>query len=253
MDLTYMESTMWAFKQLWDKGLVYEGFRVVPYSWAAQTPLSNFETRLDNSYRMRQDPALTVGFKLRRRAEHAAARVDDDAVDAALQHGRSRSRPTPTTRCMEKGGERLIIAEASRERYAAELGDYAHVETIKGSDLVGRTYAPLFPFFADRKKDGAFRVVAGDFIEMGEGTGVVHMAPAFGEDDLAVGQKEGLPVVDPVDLEGNFTELTPPYAGQERLRRQQGHHPRPQGRPASSSATRPTTTTIRTAGAPTSR
>jgi isoleucyl-tRNA synthetase len=69
------------------------------------------------------------------------------------------------------------------------------------------------PFFADRKKDGAFRVVAGDFIEMGEGTGVVHMAPAFGEDDLNVGQKEGLPVVDPVDLEGNFTSLAPPYQG----------------------------------------
>ncbi len=98
MDLTYMESTMWAFKQLWDKGLVYEGFRVVPYSWAAQTPLSQSETRLDNSYRMRQDPALTVGFKLDGEAEHAAGRVDDDAVDAALQHGRSRSSRTPTTR-----------------------------------------------------------------------------------------------------------------------------------------------------------
>src|SRR5436190_1719080 len=73
MDLSYMESVMWAFKRLWDKGLVYEGYRVVPYSWAAQTPLSNFETRLDNATRPRQDPALTVGFQLHPRAGEAAA------------------------------------------------------------------------------------------------------------------------------------------------------------------------------------
>ncbi len=87
MDLTYMESTMWAFKQLWDKGLVYEGFRVVPYSWAAQTPLSQSETRLDDSYRMRQDPGADRRLPARRRAEYPPAGVDDDAMDAALQHG----------------------------------------------------------------------------------------------------------------------------------------------------------------------
>ena len=86
MDLSYMESTIWAFKQLWDKGLVYEGYRVVPYSWAAQTPLSQSETRLDDSYRARQDPALTIGFLLDGwRHQYAAACLDDDAVDAALQ------------------------------------------------------------------------------------------------------------------------------------------------------------------------
>jgi isoleucyl-tRNA synthetase len=216
MDLSYMESVMWAFKRLWDKGLVYEGFRVVPYSWMAQTPLSQSETRLDNSYRMRQDPALTVAFQLDQQPgesvgpkmlawtttpwtlpSNVALAVAPDA-DYAL---------------IEKGHERLIIAEASLERYKAELGDYTPIATIKGNELVGRTYAPLFPFFADRKDGGAFRVVPADFIEMGEGTGVVHIAPAFGEDDLAVGQREGLPVVDPVDLEGNFTDAAPPYKG----------------------------------------
>jgi isoleucyl-tRNA synthetase len=216
MDLSYMESTMWAFKQLWDKGLVYEGFRVVPYSWAAQTPLSNFETRLDDSYRMRQDPALTVGFKLDpiNGGEPDTRLLAWTTTPWTLPANMGLAvKPDADYAVLEKNGARLVIAEASRERYAAELADYNLVDTIKGSALVGRTYAPLFPFFVDRKKDGAFRVVPGEFIEMGEGTGVVHMAPAFGEDDLATGLKEGLPVVDPVDLEGNFTELAPPYKG----------------------------------------
>ena len=212
MDLTYMESTMWAFKQLWDKGLVYEGYRVVPYSWAAQTPLSNFETRLDDSYRMRQDPALTVGFKLDGEANTRLVAWTTTPWTLPSNMGLA-VKPDADYAVLEKDGARLILAESSRAHYAAELDGYALVDTVKGSALVGRTYEPLFPFFADKKQEGAFRVVAGDFIELGEGTGVVHMAPAFGEDDLAVGQKEGLPVVDPVDLEGNFTDATPPYQG----------------------------------------
>jgi isoleucyl-tRNA synthetase len=213
MDLTYMESTMWAFKQLWDKGLVYEGFRVVPYSWAAQTPLSQSETRLDDSYRMRQDPALTVGFKLD--GEPNTRLVAWTTTPWTLPSNMGLAvKPDAEYAVMEKGGAKLILADASRETYAAELEGYAHVGSLQGAELVGKTYAPLFPFFADKKKEGAFRVVAADFIELGEGTGVVHMAPAFGEDDLAVGLKEGLPVVDPVDLEGNFTDLAPPYQGQ---------------------------------------
>jgi isoleucyl-tRNA synthetase len=216
MDLSYMESVMWAFKQLWNKGLVYEGFRVVPYSWKAQTPLSQSETRLDDSYRMRQDPALTVAFQL--------DKGEGESVGPKLLAWTTTPWTLPSNMglavapdadyaLLEKGHERLIIAEASRERYQAELAPYTAVATLKGSELVGRTYQPLFPFFADKKKEGAFRVIPADFIELGEGTGVVHIAPAFGEDDLTVGQREGLPVVDPVDMEANFTSLAPPYAG----------------------------------------
>ncbi len=213
MDLSYMESTMWAFKQLWDKGLVYEGYRVVPYSWAAQTPLSQSETRLDNSYRARQDPALTVGFLLDGDTHTRLLAWTTTPWTLPSNMGLA-VKPDADYALMEKDGERVILAESSREHYAPELEGYRTVGGMKGTELVGRTYAPLFPFFADRKADGAFRVVAADFIELGEGTGVVHMAPAFGEDDLNVGQKEGLPVVDPVDLEGNFTGEVPPYAGQ---------------------------------------
>ncbi|WEK50537.1 MAG: isoleucine--tRNA ligase [Candidatus Kaistia colombiensis] len=216
MDLSFMESTMWAFKQLHDKGLIYEGYRVVPYSWAAQTPLSNFETRLDNSYRMRQDPALTVGFLL--------DPVAGETVPTRLLAWTTTPWTLPSNMALaikadadyavlEKAGQRVILGAPLVANYAHELADYTEVATVSGADLVGRTYQPLFPFFAGEREAGAFRVHAAAFIEMTDGTGVVHIAPAFGEDDMALSQSNGIPVVDPVDFAGNFTELTPPYAG----------------------------------------
>ena len=255
MDLSYMESVMWAFKQLWDKGLVYEGYRVVPYSWAAQTPLSNFETRLDNA----DAPAPGPGADRRLPAPSEAGRGGRrrSSSPGRRRRGRcrrtwrSRSIPRPTTRCCEKDGDHWILADSSREHYAKELDGFVKVGSLKGAELIGRTYEPLFPFFA--KTENSFVVLGGDFIELGEGTGVVHIAPAFGEDDMNVAQAAGIPVVDPVDFEGNFTDDGAALSGQERLRGEQGHHPRPQGARARSSATRPTSTTIRIAGGPTSR
>ena len=216
MDLSYMESIMWAFKQLHDKGLIYEGYRVVPYSWAAQTPLSNFETRLDNSYRMRQDPALTVGFLL--------DPVAGESVPTRLLAWTTTPWTLPSNMALavkadaeyavlQKGNERVILGAPLVANYAHELADYTEVGTVSGADLVGRTYQPLFPFFAAEREAGAFRVHAAAFIEMTDGTGVVHIAPAFGEDDMALAQSNGIPVVDPVDFAGNFTDLTPPYQG----------------------------------------
>ncbi|MCB1500754.1 MAG: isoleucine--tRNA ligase [Bauldia sp.] len=215
MDLSYMESTMWAFKQLWDKGLVYEGYRVVPYSWAAQTPLSHFETRLDNSYRSRQDPALTVTFKLHpKHGESIAPKLLAwTTTPWTLPSNLALAvHPEADYALLEKGGEHWIIADSSRAHYAKELEGWSKVGLLKGSELIGRSYEPLFPFFATSEK--AFVVLGGAFIELGEGTGVVHIAPAFGEDDMAVAQAAGMPVVDPVDFEGNFTAEVPPYAGQ---------------------------------------
>ncbi|HET7715723.1 MAG TPA: isoleucine--tRNA ligase [Bauldia sp.] len=215
MDLSYMESTMWAFKQLWDKGLIYEGYRVVPYSWAAQTPLSHFETRLDNSFRPRQDPAITVTFKLRPKQGEAIAPklLAWTTTPWTLPSNLALAvHPEADYALLEKGGEHWILADSSRDHYAKELEGWVRVGTLKGAELIGRTYEPLFPFFASTEK--AFVVLGGEFIELGEGTGVVHIAPAFGEDDMAVAQAAGLPVVDPVDFEGNFTAEVPPYAGQ---------------------------------------
>ncbi|BCP55088.1 isoleucine--tRNA ligase [Kaistia sp. 32K] len=217
MDLSFMESVMWAFKQLHDKGLIYEGYRVVPYSWAAQTPLSNFETRLDNSYRMRQDPALTVGFLL--------DPVEGETVPTRLLAWTTTPWTLPSNMALavkadadyavlQKGNERVILGAPLVANYAHELADYQEVATVSGADLVGRTYQPLFPFFASKREEGAFRVHAAAFIEMTDGTGVVHIAPAFGEDDMALAQSNGIPVVDPVDFAGNFTAEAPSFEGQ---------------------------------------
>jgi isoleucyl-tRNA synthetase len=214
MDLSFMESVMWAFKSLWDKGLVYEGYRVVPYSWAVQTPLSNFETRLDNAYRARRDPAVTVGFSLEKaEGEDVAPKllVWTTTPWTLPSNLALAVKPDVDYVVLRKEHESYILARDCVHNYARELDGFAEVAQLRGSDLFGRRYEPLFPFFASTAN--AFRVIAGEFIEIGEGTGVVHIAPAFGEDDLSVAQAAGIPVVDPVDLAGNFTEEVPSYAG----------------------------------------
>ncbi|MEK0415594.1 MAG: isoleucyl-tRNA synthetase, partial [Actinomycetota bacterium] len=177
LDLPYMESVMWAFKTLWDKGLIYEGFRVLPYSWALETPLSNSETRMDDTYKMVQDPALTVGFTLES-GERILAWTTTPwtlpsnlalAVGADIEYG-----------IYEMHGTRYIMASARREAYARELDGAVQVGVIHGAELVGRRYAPLLPYFAERAATGAFRVLSGDFVTTQDGTGVVHIAPGFG-------------------------------------------------------------------------
>jgi len=215
MDRDYMESVLWAFKRLWEKGLLYEGQRVVPYSWAAETPLSNFETRLDDSYREREDPALTVRFALRPEG-------DDRPTDLLAWTTTPWTLPSNLALAVgpeidyavfELSGRRLILGAALVDAYAAELADAARVGTVRGSELVGRHYQPLFPFFEGR--ENAFRVVAAPFVEVEEGTGVVHMAPGFGEEDMDLCEAEGIPVVCPVDDEGKFTAEVPPYQGMQ--------------------------------------
>jgi isoleucyl-tRNA synthetase len=214
MDVTYMESVMWAFKQLSDKGLLYRAYRVMPYSWGAQTPLSNFEIRLDDATRPRQDPALTVAFDLEPR--------DGDPGPMRLLAWTTTPWTLPSNLALAVGpdldysvvehdGAFVVLGAATVEKYAAELGDAPVHGTLKGSDLVGRTYRPLFPFFADHPD--SFRVLAGDFIDTAEGTGVVHLAPGFGEDDQRVCEANGITLVVPVDDAGEFTDEVPDWAG----------------------------------------
>ncbi|MFI5316927.1 MAG: isoleucine--tRNA ligase [Myxococcota bacterium] len=215
MDLSYMESVMWAFKQLYDRGLVYEGYRVLPYSWAAQTPVSNFETRMDNSYRERQDPAITVRFAL---APKSGERSPLElwvwtttpwtlpsnlalAVGGALEYA-----------LFEKDGRRIALGAATVEKYAAELAGATRIGSFRGAELVGRSYTPLFPFFADTRN--AFRVLDAAFVDTAEGTGVVHLAPGFGEDDMEACKAAEIPVVVPVDEAGKFTAEVPPWRGE---------------------------------------
>ena len=214
MDITFMESVLWAFKTLWDRGLIYEDYRVVPYSWAVESPLSNFETRLDNSYRERQDPAITVAFPLKD--------AEGPLAGAALLIWTTTPWTLPSNLAVgvgpdidytviDSGGQRYVIAEANRALYEKEFGEAATVATLKGQDLAGLRYTAPFDYFVGAAN--AQRVLAADFVETGEGTGLVHLAPGFGEDDLQVCRAHGIPLVVPVDEKGRFTAEVPDYEG----------------------------------------
>ena len=208
LDLSYMESVMWAFKTLWDKGLIYEGFRVIAYCWRCETPLSNTETRMDDVYRDRQDPALTVGFELESGERLLAWTTTPWTLPSnlALAVG-----PDIDYVVVERDGARYVLAEALLGSYAAELGDATTVAIMKGSELVGRRYTPLFDYFADTPN--AFQVLAADFVSTDDGTGIVHLAPGFGEDDQVVANAAGIPTVCPMDEHGRYTAEVSDWAG----------------------------------------
>jgi isoleucyl-tRNA synthetase len=220
MDLPYMESVMWAFKQLWSKGLVYEAYRVMPYSWGAETPLSNFEIRLDDATRPRQDPALTVAFTLDPAPgdpgplEVLAWTTTPWTLPSNLALAVDPELTYAVVRVDDRGRTRhLVLAEAALERYQRELGGGEVVARLSGRDLEGRTYRPLMPYFADRASGGAFRVLSAGFVTTGDGTGVVHLAPGFGEDDQRACEEAGIELVVPVDDSGRFTDEVADFAG----------------------------------------
>ncbi len=214
MDLSYMESIIWAFKELYKKGLMYEGVRVLPYSWAAETPVSNFETRMDNSYREREDPAVTVMFTLKPAAGETkplkmlawTTTPWTLPSNLALAVG-----PEIDYAVYEEDGVQYIIAEALAGKYKKELAKAEKVASLKGQDLIGRTYEPLFDYFKDLPN--AFQVIGADYVSVEDGTGVVHIAPGFGEDDLNASAPYNIPVVCPVDSKGRFTKEVPDYEG----------------------------------------
>ncbi len=214
MDLSYMESVMWAFKQLWERGLIYEGYRVLPYCWECETPLSNFETRLDDAYRDRQDPAVTVRFTLTPVAgETVPTHVLVWTTTPWTLPSNLAIAVDPSTEyaLFEEDGQRYVIGARAAANYAKEFAGATQVGTVRGSDLVGRSYVPLFDFFSS--EPNSFRLLAADFITEDEGTGAVHMAPGFGEDDQRLCEANGIRVVVPVDQSGRFTAEVPDWQG----------------------------------------
>ena len=224
MDATFMESVLWAFKTLHDRGLIYEAYRVLPYCWECETPLSNSETRQDDAYRERVDPAVTVGFDL----------LPDDSAPALLR-GPVRLLAWTTTpwtlpsnlavavhpdlayAVLERDGRRLVVAESRLGAYAEALEGAELLGTVRGSDLLGRHFTPIFGYLSALSDTvpAAFSVIAGDFVTTDEGTGIVQMAPGFGEDDQRVCEAAGIPVVCPVDSRGCFDETMGELAGQQ--------------------------------------
>jgi isoleucyl-tRNA synthetase len=211
LDLPYMESVMWAFKTLYDKGLIYRGFKVLPYCWRCETPLSNHELRMDDDvYQQRQDPSVTVRFKLHSGEwllawtttpwtlpSNLAVAVGADISYAILQ---------------APDGERYILAEDRIAAYQRELGEATRVGTLTGQELAGRNYEPLFPYLAGTQN--AFRVILSPDVTTEDGTGVVHMAPAYGEADANACAEAGIAIVLTVDDHGRFTQQVPDFAGQ---------------------------------------
>lgn len=218
MDTNYMESVIWAFKELYKKGLIYESMRVMPYSWACETPLSNFETRMDNAYRERADKAVTAAFRLKEKPAFIEANCTHYKLLAwtttpwtlpsnlALAVG-----PEITYTYVIKEDTCFILAASSLAHYAKELESDQPNQLFPGTMLLGLHYEPLFSYFAHH--EAAFRILPGEFVLEGDGTGIVHMAPGFGEDDFNVCEKEGISLVCPVDNAGKFTQEVTDFAG----------------------------------------
>ena len=211
MDAWYMESVWWVFKQLWDKGLIYQGVKVVPVSTALSTPLANFEAT--SNYQDVQDPAITVLLKL----------LDEDAY-LAIWTTTPWTLPSNLAVCVgddidyslvrdPESGKAIYLAT---ERLAHYQGDneFSVLATVSGRELVGRRYTPVFDYFAEKSEEGAFVVISGEYVTTDSGTGLVHQAPAFGEDDYKAFQASGLEAFAcPVTLQGEFTDEVPDFAG----------------------------------------
>ncbi|MCW1958798.1 MAG: isoleucine--tRNA ligase, partial [Mycobacterium sp.] len=218
LDISFMESVIWAFKQLWDKGLAYEGVRVLPYCWNDETPLSAHELRMDDDvYQSRQDPAVTVGFRV--------STPESDLDGAYLLVWTTTPWTLPSNQAVAVNpeveyvvvavdGRRLVMAQARLGAYARELGEEPEVlASYTGEQLLGLCYLPPFPYFADAAN--SFQVLRGDFVTTEDGTGIVHMAPAYGEDDKATTDTVGITPVTPVDAKGRFDASVPDYQGQQ--------------------------------------
>jgi isoleucyl-tRNA synthetase len=215
LDLSYMESVIWAFKQLWDKDLAYEGYRVLPYCWRDETPLSNHELRMDDDvYQSRQDPAVTVGFQVPDGKLAGAHLLVWTTTPWTLPSNQAVAvNPDVSYVQVRAGDRRVILAEPRLAAYARELGDEPEVlSTHRGADLVGMRYLPPFPYFMD--SPNAFQVLDADFVTTDDGTGIVHMAPAYGEDDKERADKADIVPVTPVDSKGRFDATVADYQGQ---------------------------------------
>ena len=238
LDPDYTESVLWAFKQLYDKGLAYQGHRVLPYCWNDRTPLSNHELKMDDDvYQDRTDNTVTVGLRLEKKLREDSARPElaliwtttpwtlpsnsAVAVGPEIEYSLVEVDADHNSKL---AGERVIIASDLVGAYAKELGEEpAVVATYKGSELVGIHYHPIYDYFdtPERRAQGGapgpngWSIIAADYVTTTDGTGLVHQAPAFGEDDMWTCMEYGIGVVLPVDEGGMFTREVSDYEGMQ--------------------------------------
>ncbi len=212
MDPEFMESVWWVFKSLWDQELIYEGYKSLAYCPRCSTPLSNFE--VNQGYQDTQDPSVTVRFKLRGEQRRSILAWTTTPWTLPSNMGLAVGRDIPYVQVTLKDGERLILARALlKEIFKKDQDQIECVEEQPLDELLAMRYEPLFDYFADQAEQGAYRVVAADFVSTEDGTGIVHVAPGFGEEDYQLGLREGLPVVAPIDEDCHFTAEVPEYQG----------------------------------------
>jgi len=231
MDPTFMESVWWVFKTLFEKGLVYQGYKVMPFSTACGTPLSNFEAGLN--YKDVRDPAVVVSFPL----------LEEENVSFIAWTTTPWTLPSNLALCVhptmeyvkvldKKSGKTYIMAKNrmaqmypimnNKKKWKPKMADelFEIQSTLPGSELVGKKYTPIFDFFANTpESENYFRVLSDTYVTDDAGTGIVHQAPAFGEDDYRVCLahnviKKGQEIPCPVDSNGVFTEAVPPVKGE---------------------------------------
>ena len=221
MDITYTESVWWSFKEIYKKGLIYEGFKSMHYCPRCGTTLSNFE--VNQGYKDIKDLSVTAKFELIDEPDTFVLAWTTTpwtlpgnmalAINSEEIYGKVKSK--------SEKGKTYIVA---KERLVEVLKDYKYeiIKEFKGSELIGEKYKPVFPALGgpalgwDEGKgdwNNAYKIYGADFVTMEEGTGIVHIAPAFGADDLVLAQQEGIPIVHHVDLEGKFKKEVKDFAG----------------------------------------
>lgn len=220
LNVTFMESVWWVFKQLWEKGLVYRASRVMPYSTACTTPLSNFEAGSD--YRDVNDPAVTIAFHL----------VDDPETSLLAWTTTPWTLPSNLALCVHPDLTYIkIFDEAHKRNFILcdkllgtlykdpKKAKYKKLDSYTGKQLEGWKYTPLFPYFVEQYGEKAFKVVVDTYVTADSGTGIVHQAPAFGADDHEIAKRYGIVPQDeippcPVDDSGRFTDEVTDFVGQ---------------------------------------
>ena len=211
MDPDYMESIWWVMKELWNRGLLYRGFNIMPYSPKLATVLSNFEVN-QGGYRDVQDPAITVRFRVKgRERTYILAWTTTPWTlpsNLALALG-----PEIDYVEIADGEDHYVLAKALVGQYYRSEADYKTLREFKGKEYAGVEYEPLFPYFAPLAATGAFRTFVGSHVSTEEGTGIVHTAPGFGEEDYALLKDTGIPVVCPIDDDCKFTAEVKDYEG----------------------------------------
>ena len=239
MDPEFMESVWWVLKSLWDRGMIYEGLKSVPYSCAMNTPLSNFEG--SQNYKQVQDPSITLRAKL---LGDVAGKLQlsnlpkDLPINVYIWTSTPWTIPCNLAIAANKELKYSLVLNPQHQEIAVVASELvnnifpnvtpaARVETqdlaslhaaacvlaeVSGEQLLGMEYVPFFPFFESKRSEKAFRIYHGDFVTSEDGTGLVHCA-SYGEEDVVLFLREGIPVVDALDESGNFTAAAPDYAG----------------------------------------